>query len=457
MCAKDKITKKRSRAKTFPIIHPDVAGIDIGNAEICVALGADKCEDRVRTFGTFTSDYHEVVAHLKHYGITSVAMECTGVYWVQLFVILERNGINSLVANARYVKNVSGRKDDENDAMWLQRLHSCGLIKGSFQLDGPIRELRDLMRNRKKILGDLNRCTNRLIKSLVLMNIKVQNVISDIDGKTGRAIIEAIIEGERDPNKLAKLADPRIKASNEELVKSLEGDWNANHLFILKQQNQLYNYMIGMIHDLDLHIEKQLKVVLAYVNGGEEIQVDTDQKRKRSTGKATPPFNVSAYLNAILGTDLTMLPGINEISALTFISEVGTDMSKFPDASHLKSWLNIVPVTEVTGGKIQKEKMKRRFHNAGQALRIAANTVRRSNSPFGHIFRKNLARGGPSKAILAVADKMATSIYHMIAKREPFDPQRYATTQKKDLQKQIRRLEKKIERLRNQPEEEVVI
>jgi hypothetical protein len=354
MSSETKVNQKARSKKAFPIINPNVAGIDIGNTEICVAIGAGKCDEPVRTFGTFTCDYHEIVAHLKEHGISSVAMECTGVFWVQLYVILERSGIQCIVANARHVKNVSGRKDDENDAMWLQRLHSCGLIKGSFQLDGPTRELRDLMRNRKKIIGDQNRCLNRLIKALVLMNIKVQNVISDIDGKTGRKIVAAIIDGERDANKLAKLADPRIKASHDELCKSLQGDWNENQLFLLKQQYAHYNYMAGMVHELDLQIEKQLKAIIASCNNGGGIVVDTDQKRKRSTGKNPLPFNATAYLNVILGTDLTAIPGINETSALTFVAEVGTDLRKFESARHLKSWLNIVPVTEVTGGKIQK-------------------------------------------------------------------------------------------------------
>jgi transposase len=452
-----KVSKKARSKKAFPIINPNVAGIDIGNTEICVAIDAEKSNDHVRTFGTFTCDYHEIVAHLQHHGITSVAMECTGVFWVQLYVILERSGIHSVVANARYVKNVSGRKDDENDAMWLQRLHSCGLIKGSFQLDGPTRELRDLMRNRKKIIGDQNRCLNRLIKALVLMNVKVQNVISDIDGKTGRKIVAAIIDGERDAYKLAKLADPRIKASHDELVKSLQGDWNENQLFLLTQQYAHYNYLAGMVHELDLQIEKQLKVILASHKNEEQITIDTDQKRKRSTSKSALPFNATAYLKAILGTDLTAIPGINETSALAFIAEVGTDMTKFESARHLKSWLNIVPVTEVTGGKIQKEKMKRRFHHAGQALRVAANTVRRSNTPLGHVFRKNLARGGPSKAILAVADKMATSIYHMVIKREPFSMEQMNQRTQIDLQRQIQKLEKKIKNLQSKPGDEVVI
>jgi hypothetical protein len=278
------------------------------------------------------------------------------------------------------------------------------------------------MRHRKKLLGDRNRCVNRLIKALVLMNIKVQNVISDIDGKTGKAIINAIANGETDPGKLADLADTRIKATKEELIKSLEGDWNEHQLFILKQQNTLYKYLSDMIQATDLQVEYQLKRILAWQNGGQVIEVDIQQKRKRTTAKNHLPFNATAYLQTLLLTDLTTITGISELSALTFISEVGMNMDKWPSVKNFRSWLNIAPTTEVTGGKIQSEKIKKRFHHAGQVLRIAAITVRNTNTPLGHIFRKNIARGGPSKAILATADKMATAIYHMIKNRQPFDP-----------------------------------
>lgn len=446
---KIKGTKKAKRINSFAIINPQAAGIDIGNTEISVAISPEKCQENVRTFGTFTCDFTQVIEFLKEYGITCVAMECTGVYWVQLYMMLEKNNIKVTVANARYIKNVSGRKDDENDAMWIQRLHSCGLINGSFQPDWPFRELRDLMRHRKKLVADQNRCINRLIKALVLMNIKVQTVISDINGKTGKKILEAIITGERDATKLADLADGRIKASREDMIKSLQGNWNVPQLFILKQQYQLYSYLCEMISTVDLQVEEQLKLLLASRNEGEVIEVNLEEKRKRSTPKNHIPFNATAYLKTLLSVDITKIPGLNELSVLSIIAETGMDMNKWASAKNFRSWLNIAPITEITGGKIKSEKTRRRFHHAGQALRIAANTVRNTNTPLGHLFRKQLARGGPSKAILAVADKMAISIYMMVKEKIEYCPDKLTHNAEQQKMKEIKKLEKRLEKLKS--------
>jgi transposase len=443
-------TKKTKRMERFVVINPDAAGVDIGDTEISVAVSPEKCEENVRTYGTFTCDLDQIVAFLKENSIGQVAMESTGVYWIQLYLLLEREGFKVTLANARYIKNVSGRKDDENDAMWIQRLHSCGLINGSFQPDWPTRQLRDLVRQRKRIVADQSKCVNRMIKALELMNIKVQTVISDIDGKTGKAIVKAILAGERDAAKLADLADWRIKASRETLIKSLQGNWDTLQLFILKQQNELYDFLTGQIREIDLQVEEQLKVVIASRNQGEIPNIDLNQKRKRTTRKNTIPFNATAYLTALLGVDVTQITGINELTALAFTAEVGADMSKWASAKNFRSWLNIVPTTEKTGGKIQSERVRKRFHPAGQALRVAAVGVRNSNMPLGHIYRRQLARGGPSKAILSVADKMATSFYHMVKYKASYQPKTLLDNEKARNIEQIKRLEKRLQKLKTE-------
>ena len=225
----------------FSLVNPQAAGIDVGDTEMVVAVSPNACEENVKTFGIFTCDYALIVSWLKECAVTAVALESTGVYWIQLYLLLEREGFEVTLANAKHIKNVSGRKDDENDAMWIQRLHSCGLISGSFQPDLQTRALRDLMRHRRSLVRDQSRCTNRIIKALELMNIKVQTVISDIDGKTGKSILAAILAGERDAETLASLADKRVKASKETLVKSLQANWSAQHLFLLKQQYSTYH------------------------------------------------------------------------------------------------------------------------------------------------------------------------------------------------------------------------
>jgi transposase len=442
-----KSTKKTKRMSNFATVNPNAAGIDIGDSEIVVAIGPEICEENVRTFATFTSDLRTIVKFLTDHSINTVAMECTGVYWVQLFLLLQETGMEVLVANAKFIKNVSGRKDDENDAMWIQRLHTCGLIRSSFQPDLYTRELRELTRYRKNLVQDQSQCTNRIIKALELMNIKVHTVISDIDGKSGRAIVEAIIRGERSAAVLAQHADKRIKASRETLEKSLEGNWNDVQLFILREQFQTYDYLSSVINRVDQQIEAHLLKMIPLPERSENLGLNMAMSRKRSTRKNQIPFHATAYLKTLLGVDLTAIPGVNELSILSLIAETGYNMDRWPSDKHFKSWLNVVPKTEITGGKIRSEKVRKISHRAGQILRVAANTVRTSRSALGFYFRSKQAKGGPAKAILATADKMATSIYHMIKRKQEYDPTLLAASREKRKELEIHRLQRRIEKL----------
>jgi len=443
-----KTTKKSKRMEHFSLINAHAAGIDVGDTEMVVAVSPSACEQNVRTFGTFTCDYEQIVCWLQECKITHVALESTGVYWLQLYLLLERVGFQVTLANAKHIKNVSGRKDDENDAMWIQRLHSYGLINGSFQPDLQIRGLRDLMRHRRSLVSDQSRCINRLIKALELMNIKVQTVLSDIDGKTGKAIVEAILNGERDATVLASLADKRVKASKETLLKSLHATWSAQYLFLLKQQYSTYNFISSQIKEIDLQIEKQLQTLSASLHEGELCPVNVDYPRKRSTRKNAIPFNATAYLFSLLKVDLTKIPGISEVSALEIISEIGTDMSRWPTENHFTSWLGIVPNTKKSGGKIISNKIMKKKHR-GQALRIAASTMYQSKSPLGDFFRRKQAKGGPSKAILATATKIAISIYMMIRHKTPYQPEKMKDAQDRFKQAQIRKLESRLAQLKS--------
>lgn len=433
----------------FSLVNPHAAGIDVGDTEMVVAVSPDVCDQNVRTFGAFTCDYEQIVCWLLECKITHVALESTGVYWIQLYLLLQQAGFEVTLANAKHIKNVSGRKDDENDAMWIQRLHSCGLISGSFQPDLQTRGLRDLMRHRRSLVRDQSRCTNRIIKALELMNIKVQTVISDIDGKTGRAIVEAILSGERDANVLASLADKRVKASKETLIKSLQANWNTQHLFLLKQQYSTYNFISSQIREADLQIEKQVQTLTASLHDGELTPINLDHPRKRSTRKNAIPFHATAHLHALLGVDLTQIPGISEVSALEIVSEIGTDMGRWPTENHFTSWLGIVPNTKKSGGKIISNKIMKKKHRAGQALRIAASTMYHSKSPLGDFFRRKQAKGGPSKAILATATKIAISIYMMIKNKTPYQPLKMKEAQDKFKQNQIRKLETRLAQLKS--------
>ena len=443
-----KVKNKTRRIETFSIIHPNTAAIDVGDKEMVTAVGADRCQNNVRTFGSFTCDYIEISEWLKQCRITHVAMECTGIYWVQLYMHLMEEGFEVMLANAKHVKNVSGRKDDEIDAVWLQKLHSVGLIKGSFQPDLPTRELRDIMRHRRSLVQDSSRCINRIIKILELMNIKVQTVISDIDGKTGRNIIEAILCGQRDPTALASLADKRIRAPKETLIKSLEANWSDHQLFLLQQQYDNYQFLSQQITQCDGQIEKQLLKMLAHYNDGIIPVINHDYRRKRSTRKNPLNFNATAYLVALLKTDLTKIPAIQELTALEFISEVGIDMSKWPCQKQFLSWLAIVPNTKKSGGKIISNKIMKKKHRAGQCLRVASGTLYRSRTPLGDYFRRKRARGGPATAIVATATKIAIAIYMMIKNKTPYQPQKMIENQHKAKQILIQKLEKKLAKLK---------
>ncbi len=278
-----KIKKKKETVKRISqitVINPMVSGIDVSDKEMVVAypIGAEQLE--VRSFDCFTSDLHTIAKTLQKFSVTSVAMESTGVYWVSLFLLLQEYGFEVYLVNAKHVKNVTGRKDDESDAEWIQKLHSCGLLNGSFQPDNLTRTLRSMVRHRKSLVGTSSTYLNRMQKALELMNIKLHTVISDIDGKTGLLIIEAILAGERNPEVLADLRDSRIKASREEIIKSLEGHWTAEHLFELRQCYQLYRTHREMIDECDKEIEKQLIEQIASKNDG--IMPEIPKKKKKS-------------------------------------------------------------------------------------------------------------------------------------------------------------------------------
>ena len=430
------------RISQLTVINPSVAGIDVSDKEMMVAypIGSEQLE--VRSFGCFTSDLHAIAKTLKKFSVTSVAMESTGVYWVSLFLLLQEYGFEVYLVNAKHVKNVTGRKDDESDAEWIQKLHSCGLLKASFQPDNMTRTLRSMVRHRKSMVSTSSTYLNRMQKALELMNIKLHTVISDIDGKTGMLIIEAILAGERNPEVLADLRDKRIRASREEIIKSLEGHWTAEHLFELRQCYQLYRTHREMIDECDKEIEKQLTEQIASKNEG--IIPEIPKIKRKVSGKHKVPFNLTSYLKEIWGVDVTEVFGISELSALAILAEVGTDMSKWKDEHHFTSWLGLAPNTKISGGKVISSRIKKKKHHAGQAFRMAANGLYNSKSPLGDFYRRIRAKAGAGKAVVATARKLAIIFYKMVANQESFNPKALEDYQEKYKQKKINQLKRKL-------------
>jgi transposase len=439
---KTEVVKKISQLQ---IINPTAAGIDVSDCEMMVAFPINSEQIEVRAYECFTRDLHTLAQTLKSFGITSVAMESTGVYWIPLFLLLQDYNFEVYLVNAKHVKNVTGRKDDESDAEWIQKLHRCGLLSASFQPDNMTRTLRSIVRHRKNLVRMSAGYINRMQKALELMNIKTHTIISDIDGKTGRLIIEAILNGERNPEVLADLRDKRIKASREDIIKSLEGNWTSEHLFELKQCYQLYCYHHQMIDECDKEIEKQLVEQLASKNEG--LITDLPKVKRKTVKKNRVDFELTAYLKEILGVDVTEVVGLSEITVLTIMSEVGLDMTKWKTENHFTSWLGLAPNTKISGGKIISSRIQKKKHHAGQAFKMAANGLHNSKSPLGDFYRRIRSKAGAAKAVVATARKIAIIYYKMVSNKEAYNPKAMEDYQQKYKEKKISQLKRKIEQL----------
>jgi len=343
-------------------------------------------------------------------------MESTGIYWIQLYLILEEYGFEVFLVNARHIKNVSGRKSDVQDCQWIQQLHSFGLLNASFQPDLNGRELRTYMRHRKNLTESYSMQVQLMQKAMEQMNIKLTNVLSDITGKSGLAIIEAILKGERNASKLALLADSRVKAPQKDIIKSLQGIWREEHLFELRQAYELYLAFKQKIKECDSQIELALQK-----HYGSSSKDDTESKRKvKSNNKFD--FNATAYLKKILGVNITKIFGISELSAMQIIAETGIDMSKWATSKHFVSWLNLAPNNRISGGKMLKSKKEKKKNKAGQAFQIAAFTLIRSNNWLGATYRRFASHHGAPIAVKAVARKIAIIFYQMIKNQVEFTP-----------------------------------
>jgi transposase len=446
----NKSSKTKSSVKKitqFEIIRHQVAGIDISdNAGMMVAYPLNGNEIVVEEFECYTCDLHRLSSRLKEYKIESVAMEATGVYWIALFLLLQENGFEVYLVNSKHVKNVTGRKDDESDAEWIQKLHRCGLLSASFQPDNQTRSLRSVVRHRSTLVETRSTYLNRMQKALEQMNIKIHTVISDIDGKTGLSIINAIFAGERNAEKLADLCNPRIKASREDVVKSLEGFWSETHLFELRQCYKAFQFHNEMMAECDKKIEQILLETIAMKNDGVIPEIEK-VKRKRNY-KRPVQINVTAYLKALNGIDITEITGISEISALKIFSEVGTDMSRWKTEKHFSSWLGLAPNTKISGGKVISSRVPKKKHYAGQAFRIAAMSLQNNKGPLGDFYRRIRTYADTPKAIVAVARKLAVIYYRMMTSQQAFDPVELVKSQEKYKEQKIKQLERKLEKLK---------
>ena len=390
-------------------LNLNAAGIDVGASSHFVAVPADRTEQPVQEFEAFTADLYRLADWLAECGVETVVMESTGVYWIPLFGVLEERGFQVMLVDPRRIKNVPGRKTDVLDCQWLQQLHTYGLLSGAFRPDEDIRRLRSYLRQRAMLVEYASQHVQHMQKALTQMNVKLQNVIRDITGKTGMDIIEAIVRGERSPCRLAQLRDPRIKSDEKTIAKSLRGHWREEHIFELTQALELYRTYQDKIAQCDREIEAQLERFEDRSDG--EPPAPNGKKRNQ---KNAPRFDVQGQLYRMTGVDLTRIDGVDAHTALKVVSEVGTDMTKWPTAKHFASWLGLSPNNRITGGRVMSSKTKASGNRAAAALRLAANALHRSGSALGAFLRRKKAHLGAPKAITATAHKLARIIYSML-------------------------------------------
>jgi len=441
-----------SRARTesvavegMPVVNPNAAGLDIGLDEIWASVPADRDTLAVRKFGTYTPDLHALADWLVKCGIQTVAMESTGVYWIPVYEILEARGLQVYVVNARQIKHVPGRKSDVQDCQWIQRLHTCGLLSGSFRPEAEMRVLRAYLRHRADLIQHRAAHIQHMQKALQQMNLQLTQVLSDITGVTGLAIIRAMVAGERDARHLAQLRDRRCAKPEAEIVKALTGHYRPEHVFALKQALALYDAYTQQLGECDHEIERQFSV-LKPIHDDDLPPLDPSDKRNTHS-KNAPATDHRSLLYHLLGVDLVAISGLHASTVETIISEVGTDMSRWATDKHFCSWLGLAPHHDISGGRILRSHTLKTNNRAGQAFRLAARSVSRTQSVFGAFFRRMRAKHGPKKAIVATAHKIARTFYAMLKHRQPFQDIGADEYDQRERKREIARLQKRAAKL----------
>ena len=437
MLLKNKKTTRISKEfQNLKYLDQKCAGIDIGADSIFVSVLNSSAKQEVREYPVFTRDLQNMADWLEETGVESIAMEFTGVYWIPIFEILEVRGFEVLLVNAFHLKCVPGRKTDVKDCQWIHRLHSNGLLQGSFRpIDEYIR-LRGIVRQRSELYKEGARQIQHMHKALTQMNIQLRIAISDITGKTGLAIITAIIQGERDPKKLASFRDFRCKKGLQEMVKALEGNWREEQIFILRQSYEAYEFFHKQIDECEQKIKEIVeslpvpeimpevksegkKIIPSFnqfTQKKEKIPIKPKRKKKKKCSYERSPyfFSVEQSIQKLCGVDVTEIPGIEGNIAMTLLSETGTDMSKWKNKKYFSSWLSLCPGNKISGGKILNSRTRPSDNRAAQAFRMAANAVRETDTAIGAYYRRMRSKFGPAKAITATAHKLAIIYYTML-------------------------------------------
>jgi transposase len=410
---REMMRKIQSDDLSLEVVHPDAAGIDIGNEFHYVAVPPLRDSQPVRRFGCTTAELKAMAHWLKQCQIRTVAMQSTGVYWIAVYEILEAAGLDVYLVNARDTKNLPGRKSDVQESQWLMKLHTYGLLRNSFRPPQEIRTMRTYWRQRNDLVQSASRQIHRIQKALTQMNLQLANVLADVSGMTGQAIIHAILTGERDPQKLAAFRDPRVQASKEEIARSLEGNWQEDLLFVLKQEQDGYEFCQKQMAECDRQLEQYFQRREDRTQGA-SLPEEKRKTRLRKKNGNKPQFGLRAELFRMTGTDLTQIDGIDVMTAATIISEVGWDMSKWKNEDHFVSWLRLCPDNRISGNKIIGKGRLPTNHRVSVGLKMAASTLRVSNTYLGAQFRRFRARLDARVAVKAMAAKLARLVYRIL-------------------------------------------
>lgn len=433
--------KKISVDQGWEAINPQAAGIDIGAKEHFACVPAKATPKNVRSFGTCTADLNGLADWFKECGVTSVAMEATGVYWIPVFQILEERGLAVILVNARQTKNVAGRKSDVQDCQWIQRLHTYGLLQGSFRPEDAYCVLRTYLRYRDELVSARSTQCQHMQKALQQMNVQLVQVLSDVMGVSGMAIIQAILEGERDPVKLANMVHRRVRATATQIQKALEGDYREEHLFVLRQAFSLYGTYEEKINACDEQIVRETATLSDKVDPQHKPLPPRKEGRPASKDKMQGQ-DMREVLYRKFGADLTAIEGIGVTTALVVLTEVGPDVSGFKTEKHFCSWLGLCPDNRISGGKVLSSHTRRVINRASDALRMAAVTLERSQSALGGFYRRMKGRLGAAEAITATAHKLARIIYRLIKHGEAYVRQGMEDYERKFRERKLHALRK---------------
>lgn len=439
---------RRRRKTTLPASLKQVnlyaAGVDIGSRShfVCVPGGSSPDAESVKEFGAFTADLFALAEWLQQCGVTTVAMESTGVYWIPLYELLDEMGFEVKLVDPRKLKNVPGRKSDVLDCQWLQQLHTYGLLSGAFRPGEAVCALRGYHRQREMLVQSAARHIQHMQKAMTQMNIKLKEVLSEVTGATGMKIIRSILAGERDPEKLAAFRDHRCANDEATITKALQGTWRAEHVFALKQAVELYDFCGQQIHACDREIEKAMAGFEDRSNGR-----PLPPRRRKPVRRNASTIDLRSALFRMTGVDLTLIEGIDELTAMKIITEIGPDIDAWPTVKHFCSWLTVAPGSKITGGKLLSGRTRPSASRVAAALRLAARSLWHSNSAVGAFLRRKIAHLGKPKAITATAHKLARLVYYMLKYGTDYVVQNQDQYDEQHRQRTIRNLKRRASAL----------